>query len=140
MAQVNKAGQDKRDATRTARAAGAGKGDWKGFVGCELTQDDKAAIREFSNRYGDAWTHVMGRVFAGYKLGVSYDNGNNSYNVSLTCWRSSDANNGWCLSARGGSVQSAVIALWYKDEILLEGAWAKAGRTHQAKFDEFDVG
>lgn len=140
MGQVVAASQGKRDAARAKRAAsGAGDG-WRGFVNVDLSAADKERIREGDVGYSDAWAFLMQRCLDGYKLSVTYDHGGAAWVASLTCKRSSDANVGLCLTARGGRVEGAVLALWYKDDVLLGGAWSGRFEQRGARLGEDDLG
>lgn len=140
MGQVDDRALEKRQ--RKARQNGVvnRQTDWKGFVAVDLTEQDKQTIRGMSDRFDQAWAWLIDCIFNGYKFGASYDHRNSAYVVTLTCWRSADKNIGLCLTARGGSFNAALLALWYKDTELLGGDWSKQ-RPAAARFeDEFDVG
>lgn len=124
------------DRTRSAN----GDREWRGFVVCELSALDKQRIRELQGEYAQAWAWLVDAVFNGYKFGASYDHNTSAFTTTLTCWRASDRNNGMCLTAKGGSIEAALLSLWYKDTVLLEGRWAVGGTGATTFSDPMDVG
>ena len=140
MTVVNEAKAERKAAARERRAAGDVKDSWRGFVNVDLSAADKEAIRAGDVGFDDAWGFLMQRVLEGYKLSLSFDHGNSSWVASLTCKRSSDANVGLCLTARGGRVEGAVLALWYKDDVLLARSWSGRAQGGRAAYEADDVG
>jgi hypothetical protein len=140
MGQVERQAEERKAGRRT-RAAGADGGkEWRGFVDCDLSQADKDGIRALLQDFPDAWAWLMGMVFEGYKMSLSYDHNNSSYVLALTCWRASDKNNGLTLTARGGKLESAVVSIWYKDTVMLKGAWGRGVPGGGRVYKEDDVG
>lgn len=140
MGQVERNAENGRDERRGAAGSGKASDGWKGFVNIELSDKQKVAVKKLFDRYGDAWTHVLGRVAEGYKLTISYDDKHTTWNVSLTCRALADNNLGLTLTGRGGSCQAACISLWYKDETLLRGVWELQPLAGSGHLDVDDVG
>lgn len=140
MAQVERQQENKREKGQSGRVSGSVDSTWKGFVNLELTDKDKAAARKLFDRYADAWGAILERVGLGYKLTVSYDDPHTTFNVSLTCRALADKNLGLTLTGRGGSMQAACVALWYKDQHVLKGDWTGAAMAFNTQLDVDEVG
>ena len=139
MAQVERSREDERDGRRrSANNRPAGDG-WRGFVNLDLSDKQKAEVKKLFDKYGDAWTHILGRVSEGYKLTISYDDPHTTWNVSLTCRELADSNMGLTLTGRGGSCQAACISLWYKDEKVFHGVWEFSAVSLRRQLDQTDV-
>lgn len=140
MTAVNEARAERRAAARDKRKASAAGDGWRGFVNVELSVADKEAIKLGDASFDDAWGFLMQRVLDGYKLSLSFDHSNSSWIASLTCKRSSDPNVGLCLTARGGRVEGAVLALWYKDDVLLARSWSGRAQGGRSAYEADDIG
>jgi hypothetical protein len=140
VAQIERQIEEKKHGNGRASRAGSGNDGWRGFVNVELSDKDKSKVRALFERYGDAWSHILGRVAEGYKLTVSYDDPHTTWNVSLTCRALADNNLGLTLTGRGGSCQAACISLWYKDETMLQGVWEGVKVAGRGGLDVNDVG
>lgn len=139
MAQVERQKEEKHDVRRSNAGGGKVSDTWKGFVNIELSDKEKSEVKKLFERYGDAWSHILGRVAEGYKLTVSYDDQHTTWNVSLTCRALEDRNLGLTLTGRGGSCQAACISLWYKDERMLKGVWELSRVGGRREMSETDV-
>lgn len=133
---------DKRNAPKTPKNTpkGGGKAEWIGFVNLELTPEQKAQCKSLLSDVDSAYADVFGRIPLGYKLSVMYDDAHTTWNVSLTCTDASEENAGLCLTGRGGSFNSALVALWYRDVYLLKGKWTAAEKIGLGRMGEDDVG
>lgn len=140
MTVVNEVNAERRAAARDRRKAAAAGDGWRGFVNVELSVADKEAIKLGDASFDDAWGFLMQRVLDGYKLSLSFDHSNSSWIASLTCKRSSDPNVGLCLTARGGRVEGAVLALWYKDDVVLARSWSGRAQGGNAAYQADDIG
>lgn len=139
MGQAKHQIDDKR-AARGARPAAGNSGDgWRGFVTCDLSTDDKAAVKATLTQQSEHWEWVEERLALGYRLSVAYDLDHTSFILSLTAREKSDPNQGWTLTARGGSFGAALAALRYKDTVLLGGDWRRGTRTFGADLGVDDV-
>lgn len=128
-----------RDARTEARQTAQNGSVWKGFVNVDLTDADREVLRTDQTPFEDYWEGILDRMCAGYKLSVSRDHKNDTWIASLTCNHPADANRGYTLTGRGGSWTNAVIALAYKDRVLLRGVWNDPGVTARApRKTEFD--
>lgn len=117
-----KAAQKRRE--RKARQAGNARPEWKGFVSCELTVEDKKALREGAMSYEDAWEGLLDIIPEGYKLSISWDEKNDTFTASLTAGAGTGDNAGWCLTGRGASFDGAIISLGYKHFTKLRRDWS----------------
>lgn len=115
-------------------------GDWKGFVACELNEAQKAQVKLLFDKPDHLWTVVWDLVGASYKLTISQDDYNGTFNVSMTSRGTKDINAGLTLTGRGGSVLGALAAFVYKHETVLEGDWTSAGTQGRREVDEGFVG
>lgn len=99
------------------------KPEFKGFIRCDLDDDQKARIKKQTPDVDKLFDSVEALVDAGYKFGFSRDNYNNCYQCSLTCNNKESPNYLWCLTGRGPNLGSALMVLLFKHfEVLLE-AW-----------------
>lgn len=140
MTAVNEAEAERRAAARDRRKAATSGDGWRGFVNVELSLADREALKLCDVGFDDAWGFLMQRVLEGYKLSLSFDHGNSSWIASLMCKRSSDPNVGLCLTARGGRVEGAVLALWYKDGVILAHSWSGHAQGSNAAYQPDDIG
>lgn len=140
MTVVNEARAERRDAARRKRKGAPDDTAWRGFVQCELSDLDKQHVRELLAAGETAWEYLLALVVEGYKLTLSFDYSNSSWVASLTCKRSSDPNVGLTLTARGGTVVGAMVALFYKDDAVLKREWAGRAAVDSRRFSETDVG
>lgn len=140
MTAVNEAKHERREAARARRKGASDDVAWRGFVQCELSDLDKQHVRELLAAGETAWEYLLALAVEGYKLTLSFDHGNSSWVASLTCKRSSDPNVGLTLTARGGTVVGAMVALFYKDDAVLKRDWAGRAAAVSRKFGETDVG
>lgn len=139
MAQVERQQEEKRRGNGGSARNSGGADSWKGFVNVDLSDKEKAAVKKMFDRYGDAWSHILGRVGEGYKLTVSYDDPHSTWNVSLTCRALADSNLGLTLTGRGGSCQAACVSLWYKDATMLKGVWELSAVKGRQQLEVDDV-
>jgi hypothetical protein len=101
--------------TETRRAS-----DWRlQFVDVVLSDEDKAALREWDREEGDFFAVVDGLVNRGYKVSVSYDYRNECFCFSVSGTKQCDvpANAGLCMVSRGSSVWKAYLAACFKLEV-----------------------
>lgn len=114
---------------------------WKGFVQCELNEQQKIAVKRLRDEnMGQCWTDYLSLTGELYKLSQSYDTYNDAFVVSATCKDPKDKNMGLTLSARGGSLEGAVASFVYKHSIILEGDWTVVGVQGARKVSADDVG
>lgn len=101
------------------------------FVKCELTAADKIDLKERAGSVDiqeEVWAHLSLRVTDGHVLSVKpLDVG---FQASLTAGANSRNHAGMCLIARGSSPISALISLWYRDVVILQGQWTANDRLN----------
>ena len=117
----DKAAQKRKE--RKERQASNKRPEWQGFVSCELTVEDKKALREGAMTYEDAWEGLLDIIPEGYKLSISWDEKNDTFTASLTAGAGTGGNAGWCLTGRGASFDGAIISLGYKHFTKLRRDW-----------------
>lgn len=140
MSQAERRAEEKRSARKTTQATRPANDGWRGFVQLELVEADKPAVRALRDDPERLADNVYGMVDDGYKLSISYDTGNDSYVFSATGKREAGRNAGLTLTGRGGAIVSAMAALWYKHDTLLQRDWSNAATKTGKKFDPDDVG
>lgn len=139
MGQLERLAEEKRYGRSGDTRGSEVHNTWKGFVNLDLSDKQKQEVKRLFDKYGDAWTHILGRVAEGYKLTVSYDDQHTTWNVSLTCRALADSNLGLTLTGRGGSCQAACISLWFKDSRVLKGVWELSAVATKRMMEETDV-
>lgn len=100
--------------------------NWKGFIACELTVEDKNAFRVWDVDESDAFDIAMGRCQEGYRVAFSFNAKNDSYTCSMTGQENVGENAGYTLSAFGKTALQALRVLIYKDQFVLGGVWTNA--------------
>jgi len=106
-----------------------GTPNWQGFISCELTAEDKDALRALENSWSDNMSQEMEALgVQGYKLGMSYNESTQTFSVSITDNDPNSAMAGYCLVGRGRSVEHAFDALMYKHTVLLKDGWTDIAR------------
>jgi hypothetical protein len=101
------------------------------FVNVRVERAQKDAVGKWAGRKGfDYLTELEHLVQAGYKVGVSWDNRNQCFIVSVTCWEDGAANYAHCFSTRHGSIQKAIELMLYKVNVLLEESpWGEVSQA-----------
>jgi hypothetical protein len=140
VAQVERAKEEKSVRKGGAAKEQVGAARWIGFVSCELGKDEREAVKDMIGDAARVWNALLGLVALRYKLTLSYDELHNTYNASLTCQDAANRNGGLTLSGRGGSVEAAICALWYKHDVALGGDWQRAGLSQRTLWQANDVG
>lgn len=102
------------------------------FVKCELTAADKIDLKEKAGAVDimeEVWRHLSSLVEDGHVLSIkSMDVG---FQASLTANANHRTHASLCLIARGSSPRSALISLWYRDTVILQGKWAANERLNE---------
>lgn len=141
MGAVDHQKEAKRPVRKDQAKTRASEDGWKGFVQCELNEQQKKAVKLLRDEnMADVWTKYLTLVSELYKTSQSYDTYNDAFVVSATCKDPKDRNMGLTLSARGGTLEGAVASFVYKHEVVLEGDWTSAGLIGNRKVDADDVG
>jgi hypothetical protein len=116
-----------------ARRGGNGKtpGGWRGFVDIYLTDVDKARVKEMSTEALDVCGYIGDLVNDGLKLTLSADPENSSFVAAVTGKVEGDPNHGLTMNGRGGSLERAICAVWYKHvEVAQRGVWGNVSRGY----------
>lgn len=106
--------------------SGAEKVPWKGYVSCELNAERKKQFREQAPHPEEFEMNILECLSPGYKLSFSVDTYHDCIQVSWFCGATGDPNAGWCLTARGATVQACFAVLMFKHYVILEGDWSSA--------------
>lgn len=130
----------KHDAKVDAAKARAVADGWKGFVNCELNEQQKVACKALRDNSAAVWTTVEDLVGGQYKASMSYSPEQDVYNFSMTCKAAKDVNNGLTLTGRGGTLVGAMASFVYKHSIVLESDWTTAALARSGQADEDFVG
>jgi hypothetical protein len=104
------------------------------YVRCELNKAQKEQLAGWAEEAEDvdllAWVH--NRVSSGHVLSIrSEDVG---YRATLTGMRESSGHLNQCLISRASTSVRALQSLWFKDEVLLSGAWPISGSADELDF------
>jgi len=101
-----------------------GTPNWQGFISCELTTEDKTALRETETLWSDdAIKELEASLIQGYKVGMSFNQEQETFTVSLTDNDPNSEFGGYCLTGRGSSLENAFNALMYKHLVRLKDGW-----------------
>lgn len=96
-------------------------GSWEGFVDIQLSPDDKERLAALSvTDYPDIWEFFESVLSDGYKFSITRDEAHSCDIATLTGKGEGCPNKGYSLSARGPSLEGAILALWYKHVTLCE--------------------
>lgn len=106
--------------------SGADKAAWKGFVSCELNAERKRQFREWGPQDPDLGASLLECMYPGYKLSFSVDTYHDCIQISWFCGATGDRNAGWCLTARGATIETCFSVLMFKHHVILEGDWSSA--------------
>jgi hypothetical protein len=141
MAQIERQQENKRGAAKDKARAKATDDGWKGFVTCELNEQQKLAVKVMRDKALDqVWAGFLGLATEMYKLSMSYDTYHDAYVASATGKDPKSVNAGLTLTGRGGTLEGAVAAFWYKHDVVLEGDWSSVGVKGARDTDEDSVG
>lgn len=97
--------------------------EWKGFVNYVLSETDKEQYSLWGVDDHDLWLLVAGHQQCGYKLSVSFNAKNDTFNATYVCNDEKSPNKGYCLSAFAPDWYNAVKILAYKHDVVLDGLW-----------------
>lgn len=115
--------EKRRTSTAVAPAANA-RPEWKGFCDIPLTSEQKDRVRELSSDPVDCLGIIGDFVSNGYRFTASRDTRGGGFVSSVTPTQPSDPNAGFTLTGRGGSLERAINALYYKHVVIAqEGLW-----------------
>lgn len=101
--------------------------EWKGFVNHKLTEKEKHDFSLWDLEDDDVWLLYTQLLTEGYKIASSFNKGNSTYNVVLSCNDVSSPNVGYGLSAYHPNWYQAVRAVLFKHEIVFNRVWILEG-------------
>ena len=101
--------------------------EFKGFIDFTVSDAEHETFDEWVIQSEEVafWKGLMERLDEGYKLSLAADKVNECYIATMICNVHSSPDAGWCLTARDDSVFGAMMLLFWKDEVLLDGSWVK---------------
>lgn len=106
------------------------KVEWKGFVECNLTAENKADLEGMDTETEFPFAEGMAElVDEGYKISFSYDAKNKTHMVTLYDQNPQSDFAGYALTGRGASVRDAWDALMYRHIIILSDGWEVQPKT-----------
>jgi hypothetical protein len=130
-------GRSSEASARRARRNGLSKysGDWKGFADVVLTGDQKEHLSSLEPEdYPDLIGFIYELLEDGYKLSLVRDEAHSCVIATATGTARAAQNQGWSLSARGATVEGALLVLRYKHvEICQAGAWTGEGSANSSQ-------
>lgn len=97
--------------------------NWTRFVDISLGEYSKADIGERYGTWDDFAGDVAGLLASGYRVGVSFNEGNHSYIVSVTCRAIGDANEGCTFTSFAGDWLTALQVACFKHFVVTKGVW-----------------
>lgn len=97
--------------------------EFKGYVNYVLSEGDKTAYSGWDVDDHDLWLLIAGHQQCGYKLSVSFNPKNDTFNATYICNDLASPNAGYCLSAFAPDWYNAVKVLAFKHDIVLDGVW-----------------
>lgn len=97
--------------------------EFKGYVNYVLSDENKAVFSSWDIDDHDLWLLVAGHNQCGYKLSVSFNPKNDTFNATYMCNDTSSPNAGFCLSAFAPDWYNAVKILAFKHDVVLDGVW-----------------
>lgn len=110
----------KRDVRTDEGSKGA---NWTRFVDIPLAG---YTIGDIDDRYGtwDVFSADLSVLFrSGYRVGLSYNEGNHAFVASVTCRASGDPNEGCTFTAFAGSWEKALQVAAFKHFVIADGVW-----------------
>lgn len=102
------------------------------FINVTLEKADKDAVAEWARRKGFNYLNELEhQLQSGHKVGLTWDNRNQCFIASVTCWTDGDENYGHCFSSRHVSIRKALELTLYKVLVTLDGKkWADHSEVH----------
>ena len=109
---------------------------FKGFIQCDLTDKQKAALKASAFTLEDGDSAIAKLNEQGYKFGLSYDSYNSCYQCSMNCGIEDSVNNGWCLTGRGSSPMKALKQVLYKHFQVFREDWTHGMGVSREEIDD----
>lgn len=101
-----------------------GKQQWTRFVDLPLTGWSKSDVAERYSSWDDFASDLAGLLAGGYRVAVSYNEGNNSFIASVTCRAVGDPNQGSTFTAFAGDWVTALQVAAFKHYVVAKGVWS----------------
>lgn len=96
---------------------------WTRFVNIALTGYTKEDIRARYDAWDDFTGDLTSLLSSGYRIGVSFDEGNNSFIASVTCRATGDPNEGCTFTSFAGDWVTALQVALFKHYVVVAGVW-----------------
>lgn len=96
---------------------------FKGFINRVLTSDEKDSFKVWSCDDHDLWLVLQTDIQQGYKVSVSYNEQNDTFNATYMCNDEKSPNYGWCLTAFAPEWYTAIRSLVFKHNEILQCEW-----------------
>jgi len=110
---------------------------WGGFVNVKLTDAQKEDFKGWLEGDGAGfWANLCDVISEGFKYSLAWDDENEAFVATLTGQGVVGSEDRYCLTARGGTMESATALLVFKDQVLLGKDWGRyRPRTGAAEVD-----
>lgn len=103
------------------------------FVNWSLTDEEKAACKEWSVTMGD-FDNALGKLIEeGYKVTVSYDNYRSCFTASIVPTKDAKMNVGYILTGKGSTPLKAIKQVLYIHFYIMGGEWAAYSTAKNAE-------
>lgn len=106
---------------------GGNRENWTRFVDIPLAPYGKADVERRYANWDDLDADVRALFGSGYRVGISYNEGNHAYVVSLTCRAPGDPNYGCTFTGFAGDWVKAIQVVCFKHFVVTAGVWPVDG-------------
>lgn len=113
------------------------KFDFKGYVPANLDKATREEIRAWDITAGEVLDQFDRLLDSGYSITLKFDKEGEGRRVNISALDVRDDVNGWILNARAATLFQAMVVVWYKHSILLQGDWATE-ISRNLEYDDFD--
>lgn len=107
---------------------------FKGFINRTLTADEKLAFKVWECDDHDLWIVLQTDIQSGYKLSVTYNSANDTFNATYMCNDEKSPNHGWCLTAFAPEWYLAIKTLVFKHNEILGCDWPVGKQANQEQW------
>lgn len=130
MSVVKRQAEEERERKRAKRKTKE-EPAWQGYIELTLTDDDRERISELGEEFSENhYLRLEQMVEEQYKVSIRCDVVHNCYICTATGLAENECNAGWSLTARAGSMELAIAALWWKIfEVAQGGVWANVAKA-----------
>jgi len=109
------------------------KVQFKGFIDFRVSDESKqrylAWLEDFN--FTQLWSILEDYMDRMYKVSFSFDSYNTAYTATLTCNDPSHPDAGWCLTARGETLEQALTTVIWKDTVAITNNWTDEKQASQ---------